>query len=230
VALFLYCNMSFSKHILSFYRSLKNDWLLPKDIELLYPFENIIVMDMMEKFYNKFYNDTNSRYFLFGINPGRLGAGMTGIPFTDPIALAEKCGIPNDIKGKHELSSIFIYDMINTFGSVEKFYSQYYISSICPLGFTKHGRNYNYYDDKILLSHVEPKIIESIEKQISKFCKTNKSFSLGQGKNYKYFLKLNEKYNWFEEVIPLPHPRWVMQYKRKSMQTYLDEYMLKLKF
>jgi len=222
--------MTFKKHILKFYKDLSPDWKLPKGIDLIYPLENKQVLKFMNAFYTKYYDDKNKRYFLFGINPGRLGAGVTGIPFTDPVHLESFCEIENDLKKKHELSSIFIYDMINTYGGIENFYSKYYISSVCPLGFTKDNKNYNYYDSKELTAAVEDKIIQAIEIQISKFCNREEAFSLGQGKNYKYLAKLNEKHEWFEKVTPLPHPRCIMQYKLKTKDVYLDEFMQKLKY
>ena len=79
-------------------------------------------------FYEKYYNDNNERYAFFGINPGRFGGGVTGIPFTDPIRLEKICGIPNDFEKKQELSSVFIYDMIDAFGGAAKFYKRFYIS------------------------------------------------------------------------------------------------------
>jgi len=219
---------TFAEHILDLYKGLKPSWRLPTGIDLIYPFGNSQVWSLMEAFYSKFYSDTTDRYFLFGINPGRLGAGMTGVPFTDPIHLKTACDIDNEVKKKHELSSIFIYSMIEELGGVQEFYSRFYISSLCPLGFTKDGKNYNYYDSKELYKAVKPEMVKAIKLQISKYCKKDKAYSLGQGKNYKVFHELNEQYKWFNEIIPLPHPRWVMQYKRKTMQIYLDEYKIKL--
>ncbi len=220
--------MTFSDQLLDFYAELSSDWKLPQGIDIIYPFGNEIVMQCMRAFYGKYYNDQIKRHFLFGINPGRLGAGMTGIPFTDPIHLESHCDIANDIKKKHELSSIFIYKMIDRLGGVDSFYRSFYISSVCPLGFTKEGKNYNYYDDKKLYHSVEKHIIQSITKQSEIYCNRDKAYSLGQGKNFKYLKELNEKHQWFGEIIPLPHPRWVMQYRRKTLDTYLEEYRSKL--
>ncbi len=220
--------MYFADHILKFYSSLDKNWSLPDGISILFPFEDEQVKIVMSNFYYKYYSDQNPRYFLFGINPGRLGAGMTGIPFTDPIHLEEKCNIQHGIDRKHELSSLFIYEMIEYITTIEEFYNKFYISSICPLGFTKDGKNYNYYDDKVLFETVKPRIIESIKQQIEYYCEKDKAFSLGQGKNHKIFKALNDQHKWFGEIIPLPHPRWVMQYKRKNKSIFLDEFARKL--
>lgn len=219
-----------SELILEYYNNFKPNWRLPKGIDLIFPFNDKVIWGLMESFYHKFYSDQNERCMLLGINPGRLGAGMTGIPFTDPIRLLELCGIENDIKKKQELSSVFIYDMIAEFGDPELFYSKIYISSICPLGFTKEGKNYNYYDSKELYEAVESKIVKAIKTQLKFNIRRDVAFSLGQGKNFKILKILNNKYKWFEDVKPLPHPRWVMQYKLKTKQKYLDEYVGKLGF
>jgi len=221
---------TFNAQVLNYYKSLPSKWKLPQGIDLIYPFSNQGVWDLMTKFYDKFYSDENQRCILFGINPGRLGAGMTGVPFTDPIRLENECGIANEIHKRQELSSVFIYDMIAKFGKPQDFYSKIYISSICPLGFTKAGKNYNYYDSKELYEAVEQKIIKAIKHQLKFNCRTDKAFSLGQGKNFKVLKTLNKKYKWFDEVIPLPHPRWVMQYKLKTKELYLDEYVEKLSY
>jgi len=220
----------FSSQVLKYYKNLKPSWKLPEGIELIFPFSNDGVFDIMNQFYTKYYHDTDKRCMLFGINPGRLGAGMTGVPFTDPIRLENKCRITNSIKKRQELSSVFIYDMISKFKSVEDFYSKIYITSICPLGFTKDGKNYNYYDSKVLYESVEKEIVKAIQEQLKFNCRSDKAFSLGKGKNFKVLQKLNAKYNWFDEVVPLPHPRWVMQYKLKTKELYLDEYVNKLSY
>jgi len=220
----------FCDHILSFYASLRPNWKLPDGVDLIYPFDAKVVQEMMRQYYEKFYSDNEPRHFLFGINPGRLGAGMTGVPFTDPVHLEKHCGINNDIKKKHELSSIYIYEMMEAVGGIDYFHSKFYISSLCPLGFTREGRNYNYYDSKELYAAVRPKMVKAIKQQISHYCHTDVAFSLGQGKNFKVFQELNEQHNWFDKIVPLPHPRWVMQYKRKTKEVYLDEYVRKLGF
>ena len=54
-------------------------------------------MQIVETFFYKFYNDTNPRHLIFGINPGRFGAGTTGINFTAPKQLKEICGIDHSL-------------------------------------------------------------------------------------------------------------------------------------
>ncbi|MBK7873113.1 MAG: DUF4918 family protein [Saprospiraceae bacterium] len=40
-----------------------------------------------------------------------------------------------------------------------------------------------------------------------------------------FFQKINEQYRFFEEIQVLPHPRWVMQYRRKSMKEFVSLYL-----
>ena len=42
---------------------------------------------------------------ILAINPGRLGAGVTNIAFTDPVHLERDCGIANDFPKREELSA-----------------------------------------------------------------------------------------------------------------------------
>src|SRR5580698_2224499 len=128
--------------------------------------ENPDVNTLMEQFYKKFYNDDLRRHLILGINPGRFGGGVTGIPFTDSKRLQSACGISYSGRETHEPSSVFVYETIDAFGGAEKFYKSFYINSICPLGFTsmqENGRevNHNYYDSKELTAAVYDFIMES---------------------------------------------------------------------
>ncbi|MCR9287888.1 MAG: DUF4918 family protein [Bacteroidetes bacterium] len=217
--------MTFANQVLDFHKNLKPNWKLPPDFELLYPYGNAETWAAMTAYYQKFYSNEEPRTFLLGINPGRFGAGVTGVPFTDPIRLQEFCGIENDFKKRQELSSVFVWDFIEALGGAKAFHSKFYISSICPLGFTKGGNNINYYDDKMLQKAVEPYIISNLKTQIEFGCNRHSIIILGQGKNYKYFKKLNEKLGLWKEVLPLPHPRWVMQYRLKRKEEFLNQYV-----
>ncbi|MEQ8425836.1 MAG: DUF4918 family protein, partial [Cyclobacteriaceae bacterium] len=176
---------------------------------------------------SKYYSDTHPRTFILGINPGRLGAGLTGIPFTDPVKLENDCGIPNSLSKKRELSADFIYQMIDAFGGKEKFYSKFYFGSVSPLGFTRDDKNLNYYDDPKLQHAVFPFILESLGAQIAFGLNRKVAYCLGEGKNFKFLSKLNTKEKYFDNIIPLAHPRFIMQYKRKKVHLYLDDYLKK---
>lgn len=208
-----------------FYSNLKTNFIIPKNIECLLPNENRQTHSYVKLFFEKYYNDKSSRHFIFGINPGRHGAGMTGIAFTDPINLQDVCGISNDLPRKPELSSEYIYKVIQNFGGPGKFYRRFFLTSVCPIGFTREGKNLNYYDDRKLLQETKPFILQALRKQIEFGAKNDVAICLGQGKNYAFLSDLNEKYKFFKRIIPLPHPRFVMQYKRKSMSLYIERFV-----
>ena len=193
------------------------------------PYIDDYTFQLCKSFYNKYYSDDNERTLLVGINPGRFGSGTTGISFTDPIKLEKECGITNTLIKKPELSADFIYAMIKAYGGPEKFYNLYFISAVSPLGYTKEGKNINYYDEPGLQKTVTPFIISSINGMINLGISQKKCFCIGEGKNLNFLLKLNEAHHWFEEIVPLAHPRFIMQYKRKSVNTYIDDYLLKLR-
>ena len=192
--------------------------------------ENEYALKVSSEFYRKFYSDNNQRRLILGINPGRFGAGLTGVPFTDPKRLRSACGIEYDGPVTHEPSSVFVYEMIDAFGGAVAFYSQFYMHSVCPLGFTatnKAGKevNYNYYDSKELTASVYDFIVQHIKKQIKMGMDTDVCFCFGTGSNEKFLRALNEQHHFFSRIEALEHPRFIMQYKQKSKQQYIDKYL-----
>lgn len=220
--------MTLSQQIIDFTRSLQPDWSIPAPVELLYPYGGRETMEVLIAFYQKYYSDEAPRIGLFGINPGRFGAGITGVPFTDPIRLETVCGIENPFPKKPELSSVFVYEFIEAFGGAAAFYQYFFITSLCPLGFVKDGKNYNYYDDRTLASCVTPYIVDHLRTLLEFNICPEVALCLGKGKNYDYFKKINAEHQFFQHLIPLPHPRWVMQYRRKKMPVFTDEYLEQL--
>lgn len=226
--------MFFSENIIRFNRQLHIPQSLPKNIMAFNPFKNDEnAFSAMEQFYRKFYNDNFQRFFIIGINPGRFGAAVTGIPFTDSKRLIANCGINFNGKITHEPSSAFVYEVIKAFGGVEKFYTYFYINSIVPLGFAKLSSNnkwlnYNYYDDVDLKNTLKPFIVKSIRTQLKFGLHTHVVFCLGSGKNFDYLNQLNVQYQFFKKIIPLEHPRFIMQYKHNEKQIYIEKYLMLL--
>jgi hypothetical protein len=217
--------------ITTFNKSLDFSGLLPDGIRIMNPFqENKDTLTVSSAFYKKYYSDNNKRHLILGINPGRFGAGLTGIPFTDPKRLVSNCGIEYKGTLAHEPSSVFVYDVIKAFGGEKAFYKKFYINSICPLGFTSIGQNgkevnYNYYDSKELTNAVFNFIIDNIRKQIDFGLNTDVCFCFGTGKNEKFLLKINNEFGFFKKIVSLEHPRYVMQYKSKSKEAYITKYL-----
>lgn len=217
--------MTLADQILLFYKSLAFTTKLPAGVAVMNPFQDAEAFELCKKFYHQFYNDLRPRKLVMGINPGRLGGGTTGIPFTDPVKLEKICNIPNSLAKKAELSADFIYTMIKSYGGAQLFYSKFIFSSVCPLGFTKDGINMNYYDDKVLEKTARPFIISSIQTQLNFSIDREVCFCMGEGQNYKYLSKLNSEYSFFKKIIPLPHPRFIMQYRRKKLHEFTARYV-----
>ncbi len=209
--------------LIKYYEDIKIPKIGSTDVDVLYPFGDENVIEAVSSFYRKFFNDSKPRTLLIGINPGRNGGGVTGIPFTDPIKLEEICGLPNPFDKKAELSSNFIYEMIDHLGGTNSFYNSFLITSVCPLGFTKNGKNLNYYDEKWLQETLETYMVDNLKWHLD-LVKTKTVLSLGQGKNIAYLEYINKKYNLFDEVLALPHPRWILQYRRKRLPEFLEMY------
>jgi len=173
---------TFAQQVLDFHiNTLQPTWKLPKGVDLLYPFGEEETQACMKVFYEKYFSDNRDRIFVAGINPGRFGAGVTGVPFTGPKMLREQCDIEHGFTGRPELSADFIYRWIN----------------------------------------------ENFDTQLAFGSRREFLLCLGEGKNYKFLKALNDERGWFGEVIPLSHPRYVMQYKRKSLDVYLADYVAK---
>lgn len=217
--------MTFSQQVLDFYFTMRKDMLLPNGVETIYPFDNAETKRVMQTFFNKYYDDNRPRTYLVGINPGRLGSGITGIGFADAYHLDNYCDIPNSFDKRVEISAAFMFEVMEAYGGVEKFYKDFFFTTVMPLGLLKNDKNYNYYDDLQTQKALEPFIEETLLKQMSFPQAKPNIICVGQGKNLKYLKDFNDKHHCFESIDVLPHPRWVMQYRRKDKQKYIDAYL-----
>jgi hypothetical protein len=225
--------MTYSEKIIAFYRSLQPPKGLPANIEVLYPQQHKEVMQLVEIFFTRYYDDDKPRRLMLGINPGRFGAGITGVNFTAPRQLSEGCGIAHSLGNGSELSAEFIYKMIDAYGGATSFYSNYFITSVSPLGYIQGGKNINYYDDKELQQKLKSFINTCLQQQFAMDFKTDLGICIGGEKNYSYLNSWNEQRKQkdqphFKKLIPLPHPRFIMQYKRKQISKYIDQYLAAL--
>ncbi len=214
---------TFAQKAFHFYTTLKAP-LLPHGIVAMNPYQDPEVRNIVRQFLNKFYADNRRRIFVFGINPGRFGAGLTGVTFTDPVALRDFCGIPNDLGVRRELSSEFIYQFIARWGGVGKFYQDFFLTAVSPLGFLKEEINYNFYDHPVLLKCLRPFLLQTISQQLEFGANRRVAIILGAGKNNRAFEELNNEGKFFEQVYALEHPRFILQYRRKKRGEYVEKY------
>lgn len=225
--------LTFADKVIAFCKNLKFEHTLPEGITIMNPFiDNNEILHVITEFYRKYYSDNNLRHFIIGINPGRFGAGVTGIPFTDTVRLKEKCGLSIPGLKTYETSSVFVYEMIDRYGGPSVFYSDFYIGAVSPLGFTYRGKNgrelnYNYYDNRQLMEAVYGFIVHNLKKQLEFGILRDVCFCLGTGRNFRFLEKLNEEYKFFDKIEPLEHPRFIMQYRTKSKDLYIEKYLEK---
>ncbi|GBD89721.1 hypothetical protein BMS3Abin04_00429 [bacterium BMS3Abin04] len=215
---------SFASKAVNYFLDLSLPKKPPEDISFMNPYSGKETQEIIKRFFQKYFSDTKKRIFIFGINPGRFGGGITGVSFTDPVALREQCKIDNNFGYRKELSSEFVYKVIDKYGGAEKFYSHYFLTALYPLAIIKNSKNYNYYDDSELLSFMKPLLVESIKAQIQLGADSRFAVSFGK-KNAKFLQQINSELKIFDKIKILDHPRYIMQYKRKKLDEYIDNYL-----
>lgn len=222
-----------SEKILDYYEKLSNI--------KLDSFENYIIINpyssnkeqiklITTKFYNKYYNDNKNRRLILGSNPARRATAITGIPFEDAAHIQQTTGIFIDNFYVNKSSSNFLYDVIDKYGGCKKFYNDFYMNFVFPLGIAKINSkgsesNCNYYEIKQFEKKLEQYIINFIKEMLKLDIDTSICYCIGSGKNYEYLLKINKEYNFFKTIIPLEHPRFIMQYNSKNKDLYLKKYL-----
>ena len=223
---------TFATRAIAYYNTLEAPVNLPPGVGVINPYPQPDVRQIVSEFYSKFYADNRPRVFVLGINPGRFGAGVTGISFTTPQNLRRYCGIDTTLRDTPELSSRFIYQVVEAFGGAQEFYSKFFLSSLFPLALTKdsgNGKplNYNFYDDRVTTNVLWPFITDAIRTQTAFGHDRRVAVSLGQ-KNETYLRRLNDEHGFFDRIVALDHPRYILQYKSKDVALYLERYIATL--
>ncbi len=95
---------------------------------------------LVRAFFRRYYGAPGPRVVLCGINPGRLGAGRTGLPFIDFQALSEL--MPGCRERGRERSARFVAGVIGHFGA-RRFFDGVYLTNLSWFGFEREGRNVN---------------------------------------------------------------------------------------
>lgn len=215
------------------------NWLSKQNIKLynkykiVNPYQQENILKIVESFYTKYFNDSNERYLILGSSPARRGTSATGIPFEDEEHIYKITGenINNFYINKN--SSNFLYDVMENYGGIDKFYSDFFLGFVCPLGIVNTNNknnevNVNYYENRKLKEKLDDFIKQSLERLIDLGINRNVCYCIGSGENYKYLLKINEEYNFFKRIVPLEHPRYIMQYNKDKSDIYMDKYLKEL--
>jgi hypothetical protein len=217
--------MAVGTSITNWLLSLQLDIALPDGFEVLTPYAQPEVRSIVKAFGDSYQSDDRPRLGLWGINPGRFGAGVTGLAFTDPWAVVHQLGIPTEILGRRELSAEFVSRVIEAYGGAAPFYQDVVLTAFCPLGFVRDGVNVNFYDDAALVRAIIPFVHQHINAMHASGVRRDAMIVLGTGA-LKRFVERHVC-----DAFPgtgftyLEHPRYIMQYKRKHLHEYVQRYV-----
>ncbi|MCD2256397.1 uracil-DNA glycosylase family protein [Agrilactobacillus fermenti] len=230
--------MSFAEKVLQFYRDLADFSIkLPDGFSIINPYngaQKALVFQLAAAFYQTYYNDSRPRRLILGSSPARRSTAITGIPFEDMKFLQNETGIKVDKFQINQASSGFLSDVIGRFGGRDHFYANFYMNFVCPLGLTRINSkgnrvNCNYYESRKVQHELLPFIIESLRQQINFGIDTSVCYCIGSGENYQVLTKINATYHFLNTIVPLEHPRFIMQYHSKDRDYYLAKYLTALK-
>ena len=226
--------LTFSQQVLQFNNNLSRISLnLPNGFKIINPFNGESkeeIKKITTSFYSKFYNDSHKRRMILGSSPARRGTAVTGVPYEDAQHLQAETGIFIDNFHINKSSSNFLYEVIEKYGGCEKFYNDFYMNFICPLGIVRINSkgnevNCNYYENKRVQDTLYSFIINSIKEQLNFNIDTSICYCIGSGENYKFLSKINEQYDFFQSIIPLEHPRFIMQYNSVNKDLFIKKYL-----
>ncbi len=181
------------------------------DIEILSDFlDNEI---NIRKFYVKYVENNNPKIVLCGINPGRFGAGKTGVSFLDFQSLQKI--LPNISRNDHEKSGSFFYGVIEEIG-VDKFYKNVYVTNLSCVGFQnlKTKKNMNYYQ---ICSKIQYELFDNFIKEMN-IIKPDIIIPLSQWVNWDLDNLKKENRLDFEIGKRLNHPA----YSKVTKESYID--------
>ncbi|MEU8308927.1 uracil-DNA glycosylase family protein [Actinomadura sp. NPDC048955] len=206
---------------------------LPPGFKVINPFsgpQRERVREVTTAFYNKYYDDDEPRRLVLGSSPARRGTAVTGVPFEDAELLESDTGVDVDGYAVSQPAARFLYDVISRYGGRDKFYADFVMSFVCPLGLVRtkpRGKevNCNYYDNKQLLELLHPFLVGTLERQLAFGIDTSVCYCIGKGENFAFLSQLNEGQRFFRKIVPLAHPRFITQYSPDREEEFADKYL-----
>ena len=223
-----------AQKILEFYDRLKNVGInLPEKHRLINPFTGANqqqIAQIIHRFYHRYYHDDKRRFMILGSSPARRGTALTGVPFEDVNHLQKDTRISLDASGANKRSSSFLYEVMEEYGGCQNFYKQFYMSFVCPLGIENinlkgNWVNCNYYENAALKKCLHPFIVDSLSRQIDFNIDTTVCFCIGSSENFKFLTNINNEHHFFDAIVPLEHPRFIMQYNADRKEEFMQKYV-----
>ena len=129
-----------------------------------------------------------------------------------------------------DLRAAHLWKALSSVYSLTVFYTDFYMNFVCPLGIVRINAkgnevNCNYYENKKLQETLYSFIINAIRSQINFGIDTSVCYCIGSGENYAFLSKVNSEYNFFNTIVPLEHPRFIMQYNSKRKDVFMEKYI-----
>ena len=230
---------AFSEKVIDFDKELGKVTLeIPKSYKIINPYRGRNkkqVFQLVKLFYGKYFNDNNKRRLILGSSPARRGSAITGVPFEDAQNLQKETGISIENLHISNAASDFLNEVIDKYGERTKFYHDFYLNFVCPVGICKTSSkgnqvNCNYYENKQVEEIVTPLIISALKTQINFGIDTSVCYCIGSGQNYQELSKINKKWRFFQKIVPLEHPRFITQYHPEDKEKYLHKYLNSLMY
>lgn len=219
--------LQFNKHLGSI------DLDVPPGFRAVNPFsgpETARAPDVVTAFYRRFYEDRKPRCLVLGSSPARRGTAVTGVPFADAELLEKESGSKIDGYAVNRGSAGFLDEVIERYGGRERFYGDFTMNFVCPIGLTRtnaKGRevNANYYENKELLARLRPFILDSLQRLADLAGDTSVCYCIGSGENFRVLSGINEDRKLFKKIEPLEHPRYIAQYNPARKDEYIERYL-----
>ena len=169
----------------------------------------------IDTFWQTYYGSSVPRVVICGINPGRHGAGKTGIPFLDFQSLAQL--IPDVERSDSESSAGFFYQVIKQFGA-SAFLPTFYVTNIASVGFVRAGKNLNYND-------LPAPALEIVERNFlleMAVVQPTHIISLGEVVHATVNKLMGKDVDCKRR---LPHPSWIANYRRNQIEEWVTRYL-----
>ncbi|MFC5804516.1 uracil-DNA glycosylase family protein [Streptomyces formicae] len=206
---------------------------LPPGFTVINPFsgpQKERVREVTTAFYHKYYDDDKPRRLVLGSSPARRGTAVTGVPFEDAKLLESETGVDVNGYAVSRPSAGFLHDVISRYGGRDKFYADFVMSFVCPLGLVRtnpKGKevNCNYYENKKLLELLHSFLVDTLKRQLAFGTDTSVCYCIGSGENFAFLSKVNEGERFFQRIVPLEHPRFITQYNRDREEEFAEKYL-----
>ncbi|MDR0929985.1 MAG: SMUG2 DNA glycosylase family protein [Oscillospiraceae bacterium] len=179
----------------------------------------LLITERVAAFYSQYYNDDHPRRLILGSSPAHRGSAQSGIPFVDD---------------SPRPSATFLNEVIAACGGSDAFYGKYLMDFLCPVALVRtneRGRevNANYYESKALQAALTPLMLAHLRGLMGLGIDRSVCFCIGSGENFRFLAHLNAAEGFFECVVPLEHPRFIMQYHANQRDIYFEKYVQALK-